>query len=155
MSAALVAALKQLRMSGSIATLDLRLQEASSHALNHAEFLELVLQDELAMRSDRQFRRLDALPLPLRLGQLRPRRLLRAQPRRSHEDDGVLDVMALEAIERLQVLREDPQSTRIPALQEAGILIGLGLAMGAPAGPVQSAPRLYPVLVLDEVRFDS
>jgi DNA replication protein DnaC len=57
MSAALVAALKQLRMSGSIATLDLRLQEAASHALNHAEFLELVLQDELALRSDRQFRR--------------------------------------------------------------------------------------------------
>jgi len=57
MSAALVAALKQLRMSGSVATLDLRLQEAASHALNHAEFLELVLQDELALRSDRQFRR--------------------------------------------------------------------------------------------------
>src|SRR3984893_16638829 len=57
---------------------------------------------------ERHFRRLDALPLPLRLGQLRPRRLLRAQPRRSHEDDGVLDVMALEAIERLQILREDP-----------------------------------------------
>jgi hypothetical protein len=31
MSATLVTALKQLRMSGSIATLDLRLQEAASH----------------------------------------------------------------------------------------------------------------------------
>jgi DNA replication protein DnaC len=57
MSATLVAALKQLRMSGSIATLDLRLQEAASHTLNHSEFLELVLQDELALRSDRLFHR--------------------------------------------------------------------------------------------------
>jgi hypothetical protein len=38
--------------------------------------------------------------------------------------------MALEAIERLQILRQDAQGARILALQEAGILIGLGLAMG-------------------------
>jgi hypothetical protein len=29
-------------------SLDVRLQEASGNGLNHAEFLELVLQDELA-----------------------------------------------------------------------------------------------------------
>ena len=39
----------------------------------------------------------DALSGPLRLGQRRPRRLLRAQPGRPHEDDCVLDVMALES----------------------------------------------------------
>src|SRR6202022_215768 len=93
----------------------------------------------------RHLRRLDALPCPLSLGQRRPRRLLRAQPRRPHEDDGVLDSMALEAIERLQVFCEDAQSARILAPQEAGVLIGFGLAMRAPTGFVQSAPRFYPV----------
>jgi DNA replication protein DnaC len=34
-------------------TLDVRLQEAAGNRLNHVEFLELVLQDELAIRSDR------------------------------------------------------------------------------------------------------
>jgi DNA replication protein DnaC len=50
-------ALKKLRLSGSIQSLDVRLQEAQSHQLNHAEFLELVLQDELAIRSDRLLKR--------------------------------------------------------------------------------------------------
>jgi DNA replication protein DnaC len=50
-------ALKQLRLSGLLASLEVRLQEAGSHGLNHAEFLELVLQDELLVRSDRQFKR--------------------------------------------------------------------------------------------------
>jgi DNA replication protein DnaC len=57
MSTSLPATLKQLRMSGAMRTLDLRLQEAIGHALNHAEFLELVLQDELAVRGDRLFQR--------------------------------------------------------------------------------------------------
>jgi DNA replication protein DnaC len=50
-------ALKQLRLSGLLQTLDLRLQEAAGNSLNHAEFLELILQDELAVRSDRQRQR--------------------------------------------------------------------------------------------------
>jgi DNA replication protein DnaC len=50
-------ALKQLRLSGLLNTLDVRLQEAAGHGLNHAEFLELVLQDELAVRSDRLLQR--------------------------------------------------------------------------------------------------
>jgi DNA replication protein DnaC len=50
-------ALKQLRLSGLIESLEVRLQEAASHGLNHAEFLELVLQDELVVRSDRRLQR--------------------------------------------------------------------------------------------------
>ena len=50
--------------------LDVRLQEAAGHQLNHAEFLELILQDELLVRNQRlidrrvkaaQFRELKAL----------------------------------------------------------------------------------------------
>jgi len=50
-------ALKRLRLSGLIESLEVRLQEAASHSLNHAEFLELVLQDELVIRSDRLLQR--------------------------------------------------------------------------------------------------
>jgi DNA replication protein DnaC len=53
MNESLQAALKKLRLSGLAASLDVRLQEAASHSLNHAEFLELILQDELAVRADR------------------------------------------------------------------------------------------------------
>jgi DNA replication protein DnaC len=37
--------------------LDVRLQEAAGHQLNHAEFLELILQDELLVRQERQIDR--------------------------------------------------------------------------------------------------
>jgi DNA replication protein DnaC len=50
-------ALKQLRLSGLLESLEVRLQEAASHHLNHVEFLELILQDELAVRSDRLLKR--------------------------------------------------------------------------------------------------
>jgi DNA replication protein DnaC len=53
----LTAALKQLRLSGLLQSLDVRLQEAAGHNLSHAEFLELIVQDELAVRSDRQLQR--------------------------------------------------------------------------------------------------
>ena len=62
--------LKQLRLSGLAQTLDVRLQEAAGDQLNHAEFLELILQDELLVRNQRlidrrvkaaQFRELKAL----------------------------------------------------------------------------------------------
>jgi len=49
--------LKKLRLSGLAATLDVRLQEAAGHNLSHAEFLELVLQDELFVRDERQINR--------------------------------------------------------------------------------------------------
>ena len=45
--------LRQLRLSGLAQTLDVRLQEAAGHRLSHAEFLELILQDELLVRSER------------------------------------------------------------------------------------------------------
>ena len=50
-------ALKKLRLSGLVQTLDVRLQEASGNHLSHAEFLELVLQDELSVRAERQVNR--------------------------------------------------------------------------------------------------
>lgn len=53
----LQSALTQLRLSGLAQSLDVRLQEAAGHQLNHAEFLELVLQDELFVRQQRQIGR--------------------------------------------------------------------------------------------------
>jgi DNA replication protein DnaC len=50
-------AARKLRLSGLIAGLEIRLQEAASHGLSHAEFLELILQDELAIRDDRRLQR--------------------------------------------------------------------------------------------------
>jgi len=46
-------ALKQLRLSGLAQSLDVRLEEATSHQLSHAEFLELILQDEQLVRQER------------------------------------------------------------------------------------------------------
>jgi DNA replication protein DnaC len=53
MNESLRTTLKQLRLSGLAESLEVRLQEAASHGLNHAEFLELILQDELAVRANR------------------------------------------------------------------------------------------------------
>ena len=49
--------LKQLRLSGLSQTLDVRLQEATAGRLGHGEFLELILQDELNVRHQRQLER--------------------------------------------------------------------------------------------------
>jgi len=49
--------LRTLRLSGLAATLDVRLQEAAGNRLNHAEFLELILQDELLVRQERSIQR--------------------------------------------------------------------------------------------------
>src|SRR4029077_12766142 len=57
MTAGLRNALKQLRLSGLLESLEVRLQEAAGNGLNHLEFLELILQDELAVRADRQLQR--------------------------------------------------------------------------------------------------
>jgi len=57
MNDTLQAALKKLRLSGLSQSLDVRLQEAAGNSLNHAEFLELILQDELAIRADRLMNR--------------------------------------------------------------------------------------------------
>ena len=53
MNAKLAEYLKKLRLSGMAQTLDVRLQEAQANRLNHAEFLELVLADEMAVRQER------------------------------------------------------------------------------------------------------
>jgi DNA replication protein DnaC len=57
MNDTLARTLRQLRLSGLLGSLEVRLHEAQSHSLNHAEFLELILQDELAVRGDRQLQR--------------------------------------------------------------------------------------------------
>ncbi len=57
MNESLRTALKKLRLSGLAQSLEVRLQEAAGHGLGHLEFLELILQDELAVRSDRHINR--------------------------------------------------------------------------------------------------
>ena len=57
MNEALRTALKELRLSGMTQSLEVRLQEAAGNGLTHAEFLELVLQDELLVRKERQIKR--------------------------------------------------------------------------------------------------
>ena len=49
--------LKRLRLSGLAESLDVRLQEAASNRLDHLEFPELILQDELAVRRQRLINR--------------------------------------------------------------------------------------------------
>ncbi len=53
MNESLQTTLRKLRLSGLAQSLEVRLQEAAGHGLNHTEFLELILQDELAVRADR------------------------------------------------------------------------------------------------------
>lgn len=53
MKETLQSALKRLRLSGLANTLDVRLQEATAGRLSHAEFLELIVQDELLVRQER------------------------------------------------------------------------------------------------------
>jgi len=57
MNDALQTALKKLRLSGLAGSLEVRLQEAGGNSLTHVEFLELILQDELAIRADRLVQR--------------------------------------------------------------------------------------------------
>jgi DNA replication protein DnaC len=57
MNQSLQTTLKTLRLSGLIQSLDVRLQEAAGNSLTHAEFLELILQDELLVRKERQIQR--------------------------------------------------------------------------------------------------
>ena len=45
--------LKKLRLSGLAESLEIRLHEAATSGLNHREFLELLLQDELLIRNHR------------------------------------------------------------------------------------------------------
>lgn len=53
MNERLQTALRPLRLSGLAQSLDVGLEEAASHQLSHAEFLELILQDERLVRRER------------------------------------------------------------------------------------------------------
>jgi DNA replication protein DnaC len=57
MNETLATTLRKLRLSGMARTLDVRLQEAAGNRLDHAEFLELALQDELLVRKERLIER--------------------------------------------------------------------------------------------------
>jgi len=57
MNESLQKTLKKLRLSGMTRSLNVRLQEAAGNGLNHMEFLELILQDELLVRNERQIQR--------------------------------------------------------------------------------------------------
>ena len=57
MKSTLLHMLKELRLSGLMNSLEVRLQEATSNRLTHAEFLELILQDEMSVRDERQIER--------------------------------------------------------------------------------------------------
>lgn len=57
MNERLLSMLRELRLSGLAQTLEVRLQEAAGHQLNHAEFLEVILQDEALVRQERQIAR--------------------------------------------------------------------------------------------------
>jgi len=57
MRPSLTQALRQLRLSGLLSSLEVRLAEAAGNRLDHGEFLELILQDELAVRASRQVER--------------------------------------------------------------------------------------------------
>ena len=53
MNDALLKTLKLLKLSGLARSVEIRLHEARSNNLSHAEFLELLLQDELCVRNER------------------------------------------------------------------------------------------------------
>ena len=57
MNQSLQSTLCKLRLSGLAQSLEVRLQEASGNRLSHGEFLELILQDELAVRQERAINR--------------------------------------------------------------------------------------------------
>jgi DNA replication protein DnaC len=57
MNERLASVLRKLRLSGLAESLDVRLEEATANGLTHAEFLELILQDELAVRNQRLIQR--------------------------------------------------------------------------------------------------
>lgn len=57
MNETLQTALRKLRLSGLSQSLDVRLEEAAGNGLNHIEFLEVILQDELLVRKNRRIER--------------------------------------------------------------------------------------------------
>jgi len=54
MNSNLISTMKKLHLSGAASTLPVRLQEALANRLGHEEFLELLLKDEVNIRTDRK-----------------------------------------------------------------------------------------------------
>jgi DNA replication protein DnaC len=52
MNQQLKSALKRLKLSGLLSSLEIRLQEAQGNQLSHLEFLELIVSDEIALSED-------------------------------------------------------------------------------------------------------
>ena len=74
MNESLTSTLKKLRLSGLAETLEVRLHEAGGNHLTHAEFLELILQDEMLVREERQIAQThqgSSLSRPEELGRFR------------------------------------------------------------------------------------
>ena len=57
MKETLAMTLRQLRLSGLAQSLDVRLQEAAGNSLSHEEFLEVIFEDEKAVRKERLLNR--------------------------------------------------------------------------------------------------
>jgi DNA replication protein DnaC len=57
MNPQMLSTLRRLKLSGLASSLEVRLHEAQSNQLSHSEFLELLLQDETAVRDDRSLKR--------------------------------------------------------------------------------------------------
>jgi DNA replication protein DnaC len=57
MNDTLLQSIRRLRLSGLLDSLEIRLQEAVGNKLSHAEFLELILQDEMNIRQQRLIER--------------------------------------------------------------------------------------------------
>jgi len=57
MNQTLMQSARKLRLSGLLTSLELRLNEAQTHQLPHAQFLELIFQDELNVRQQREIER--------------------------------------------------------------------------------------------------
>src|SRR5690242_8441512 len=83
--------------------------------------------DRLAAATQRLGKLARALTVALAQALQRAGRFLAAvHARGSEEDDGVLDVLLLQAAERLEVFRENADRARIVALEELRIHVGEG-----------------------------
>ena len=104
-------ALKQLRLSALAQTLSLRLQEAASNRLSHAEFLELILHDEINVR---QRQRVVDLAVEALGGTVHQKRIAMLGVTFKPESDDVRDSPALDVAVQLkglgaEVIATDPE----------------------------------------------
>ncbi len=139
MTDSLLSMLRKLRLSGLTESLEIRLHEAASSGLNHREFLELLLQDELLIRNHRLLNRRTTAA-----GFREPRRLeefdFGFNP--SIKKDRVFDLASCKFVrERRDVLLVGPPGTGKSHLAQA-----LGLAA------IRSGFTVYYRSIFDTVR---